>query len=318
MHRPKWMNPAQWEHFVGRWAGQDGRVRCIGLDCRGSDDARITVDHTIPRSAQGTDDLSNLQPLCDLCNSRKGNRPDGYWRRTLYFDKPLVTSRLRISQLDYIYNRIREFDEFFARPYSAINGKLFCFLQVVGAGKTLGMFCLPFALNDCAAMHWPAAPRVDRMLIVTKDQALRAQIASELRHEPLAFGLVNEPPRVLEITSGDMLVDSGLDYDIAVMCPNMLWPQADATASGSQPLLLTWSPGIERVLNRHPLIAFDEMHYAHRGVRLLLDAAHHSLVFGFTASPIDAWGELLADMIKMSVYTYHDAVINDGSMKYLG
>jgi superfamily II DNA or RNA helicase len=96
----------------------------------------------------------------------------------------------------------------------------------------------------------------------------------------------------------------------------MLWPQAGNGQDGRE-LLLAWPPGIERVLNRHPLIIFDEMHYAHQGIRLLINAARHSLVFGFTASPVKGCGELLEDMVKMSVYTYHDAVLNDGSMKFL-
>lgn len=316
MHRPKWMPRDVFARFISRWSDESGRVSCIGLHCTTDVDDQLTVDHIVPRSAHGSDELSNLQPLCSICNSKKGGRPDGWWQRNHYFDKPLVTSALRVSQLDYIYNRIGEFSEFFSRPYSVINGKLFCFLQVVGAGKTLGMFCLPFALNECARRRWSGTPRVDRMLIVTKHQALRNQIAAELRDEPVALGLVNEAPRVCEITRSEMLLDPSLDYDIAVMCPNMLWPQSGLIAH-SHDLLLAWPPGIERVLHRHPLIAFDEMHYAHRGIRLLISAAHHSLVFGFTASPIDACGELLADMVKMSVYTYHDAVINDGSMKYL-
>jgi hypothetical protein len=316
MHRPKWMAPSTFDEFVERWADEDGKIRCVGIGCQNVDDSRITVDHIVARSANGTDELSNLQPLCDICNSRKGDRPDDWWKRSLYFDKPLVTAGLRVSQHDYIYNRIREFADFFSRPSSAINGKLFCFLQVVGAGKTLGMFVLAFALNQCKTKQWGAAPRIDRMLIVTKDKALRRQIASELRDEPVKFGLVNEAPRVSEITRGDMLIDSGADYDIAVMCPNMLWPQAGDGKDGRE-LMLAWPAGIERVLNRYPLIIFDEMHYAHQGIRLLINAARHSLVFGFTASPVKGCGELLEDMVKMSVYTYHDAVLNDGSMKFL-
>lgn len=72
------------------------------------------ADHTVARSANGTDELSNLQPLCDVCNSRKGNRPDDWWNRTLYFDKPLMTAVLPVSQLDFIYNRVCEFSDFFA------------------------------------------------------------------------------------------------------------------------------------------------------------------------------------------------------------
>lgn len=316
MHKPKWMTPDTWIEFVSRWQDEGGKIACVTSGCDESNGDHMTVDHITPRSEGGPDDVSNLQPKCRSCNSRKGARPDGYWSRSFYFDKPLNTNKLRISQMDYVYNPILENDEFFARPYSAINGKLFSFIQIVGAGKTLGMFCLPFALNAATNRHHRAQARVDRMLIVTKDQALRGQIAKELAEEPLKYGFVNEPPRVAEITRGDMLTDTSLEYDIAVMCPNMLWPQMNSDVDTGK-ITYAWGPEIERILNRHPLIAFDEMHYAHQGIRRLIGAARHSLVFGFTASPIDSCGDLLSDMIRVTVYTYHDAVVNDGSMKYV-
>lgn len=40
--------------------------------CGTGDD--LTLDHIIPRSRGGTDDLANLQTLCRTCNSRKGAR----------------------------------------------------------------------------------------------------------------------------------------------------------------------------------------------------------------------------------------------------
>jgi hypothetical protein len=309
------MTPNNWLQFLERWEDENGKLSCVM--CGSNDRVNLTIDHIIARSANGTDDVSNLQPLCRSCNSKKGKRPDHYWSRTLYFDRDLDTSCLRVAQVDFVYNVILQYAKFFSRPASAVNGKLFCFIQIVGAGKTLGMFCLPFALNLAAERNLGAQSRVDRMLIVTKDVTLRGQITRELREEPSKFGLVSVAPRVIEITKRDILFDANADHDIAVMCPNMLWPQADNDPSSGN-VAYAWGPGIERILNRYPLIAFDEMHYAHRNIRRLVHAARHSLVFGFTASPIDACGDLLDDMVRMSVYTYHDAVRNDGSMKRIG
>lgn len=39
-------------------------------------DPADTIDHVIPKSKGGTDDLDNLVPACRDCNSRKGNRLD--------------------------------------------------------------------------------------------------------------------------------------------------------------------------------------------------------------------------------------------------
>lgn len=315
MHKPKWMSPESWVDFIEKWQDESGNIFCIGLGCTESSGDHMTVDHITPRSKQGTDDVSNLQPLCRSCNSKKGARPDNYWGRSFFFDKPLNTGQLRISQLDYVYNPVLEHKEFFSRPWSSINGKLFSYIQIVGAGKTMGMFCLPFALNEAVNQHHKAQARVDRMLIVTKDQALRSQIAKEIEIESMKYGFVSTAPVVKEITRGEMLTDTSLEYDIAVMCPNMLWPTSgngDAEESS-----LSWNPAIERIFNRHPLICFDEMHYANANIRRVIQAARHSLVFGFTASPIDSEGGLLDEMIKMSVYTYHDARVNDGSMKFI-
>lgn len=38
--------------------------------------ALLTIDHVVPRAAGGSDELANLQLLCDKCNRRKKANPD--------------------------------------------------------------------------------------------------------------------------------------------------------------------------------------------------------------------------------------------------
>ena len=45
--------------------------KCLGC---GRDDTRLTIDHVIPLSVGGPDIASNIQPLCQTCNSSKGTK----------------------------------------------------------------------------------------------------------------------------------------------------------------------------------------------------------------------------------------------------
>jgi hypothetical protein len=61
------------EEFEGdypkwRWQEHDGRRFYIGR-------TPATIDHVIPRTKGGTNDISNLVLCCKQCNSIKGNRP---------------------------------------------------------------------------------------------------------------------------------------------------------------------------------------------------------------------------------------------------
>jgi len=49
--------------------------RCLAC---GRDDVDLTADHIIPVSKNGSSDIENIQPLCQMCNSQKGNQTIDY------------------------------------------------------------------------------------------------------------------------------------------------------------------------------------------------------------------------------------------------
>ncbi len=55
-------------------SGRGGLHWDIYADCG----MALTVDHKIPKSKGGSDDLSNLQPMCAKCNTEKGNGETNY------------------------------------------------------------------------------------------------------------------------------------------------------------------------------------------------------------------------------------------------
>lgn len=58
----------------------------------------LTVDHILPKSKGGGDDLENLQPMCYLCNQRKGNGEFPSKPKSKYPCKQVqITSPYRLS-----------------------------------------------------------------------------------------------------------------------------------------------------------------------------------------------------------------------------
>jgi 5-methylcytosine-specific restriction endonuclease McrA len=58
----------QWRRIRQTVINRDGCCQKCGTE------DRLSVDHIVPRSLGGTDNLDNLEVLCSSCNSSKGGR----------------------------------------------------------------------------------------------------------------------------------------------------------------------------------------------------------------------------------------------------
>jgi 5-methylcytosine-specific restriction endonuclease McrA len=59
---------SQWRRIRQTVINRDGCCQRCGTE------EKLTVDHIVPRVLGGDDNLSNLQVLCQSCNSSKGGR----------------------------------------------------------------------------------------------------------------------------------------------------------------------------------------------------------------------------------------------------
>jgi 5-methylcytosine-specific restriction endonuclease McrA len=59
-------------HTPKEWNELRDRIGCCV--CCGATGVRLSKDHIVAISVGGCDCIHNLQPLCDPCNSRKGNQ----------------------------------------------------------------------------------------------------------------------------------------------------------------------------------------------------------------------------------------------------
>jgi len=85
--------------WADRFRGYDFTVQewdaiCAQYDNRCADcgaSGFLTVDHALPVAAGGTDDLSNIRPLCTRCNCKKGD--GGETRRQKQLGLPRINYR---------------------------------------------------------------------------------------------------------------------------------------------------------------------------------------------------------------------------------
>lgn len=64
------MSVARWRRLTGRVKRRDG-FRCVRCGREAGEDTRLSVDHIIPVSRGGSNELTNLQTLCTVCHQVK-------------------------------------------------------------------------------------------------------------------------------------------------------------------------------------------------------------------------------------------------------
>lgn len=82
--------------------GQQFKTKQEHWDIYTEDLYPITVDHIIPKSLGGSDELENLQPMCSGCNSRKGNGRNSKTREQKKLTTKGATKLSNINSSDII------------------------------------------------------------------------------------------------------------------------------------------------------------------------------------------------------------------------
>jgi superfamily II DNA or RNA helicase/5-methylcytosine-specific restriction endonuclease McrA len=304
--KPTWMTMQQWRELLALYGGipQSAYTKKTALE------AKLVVDHKLPRARGGKTEVDNLQFLTEEENLKKWANEDKYWTQDFYYDKPHDPNGFRHAQYFLAYRKILDYTKHFQRPWSQINRVVHLLAWITGAGKTMSIHAICFALNQVLRKEKGIAyPRVDRILVLVKEQALRDQLEKELRDDVVSYGICKASPRVGVVKSNDKFeLDYWLEqYDIVVACLQQVWKRDNGIPRDN----------IEQILGKFAVIFFDEPHFAEPQVAELAEQATRSLCFGLTSTPINAKGNVLKSYVLFSQCGLREAYEEQQNLKYL-
>jgi hypothetical protein len=281
LRKPNWLTAEAWTELLRKYGGIP---RCAET---GSTD-NLTVDHIRPRHLGGTNDVSNLQFLIAPRN----------------IDRVPDLGNARAAQRD-AFNEVITRRSWFDQPISQISGLIYVHAWIVGAGKTMGMLTNACAINSVIRHRWGDVRRVNRMLVLTKERAIRDQIAQDLVSHSVGHELFPIPPVVGKIENGYQFDDVSWinKQQIVVACIQQLWEAKDVDLAA--------------LLHRFPLINLDELHFAYEQVARIAESATTSLCFGWSGTPTERNLQLLNKLVLVTVHGYQEADEGDRSLKYL-
>ncbi len=305
-NKPTWMSQQQWRELKALY----GSVAQCAYTGKTEHEAKLIVDHIVPRSRGGKNEVSNYQFLCEELNLEKGAKEDKYWAQEFYYDKDYDPTKFRYAQRDLAYLKILTHENHFQSPWSQINRIVYLLAWITGAGKTISIHAVCFALNQILRKEKGIAyPRVDRILVLVKEQALRDQLATELAKDVVDYGICRIPPRV-GVVEGNHQFDNNYwleQQDIVVSCLQQVWERDNGISRNN----------IEQILGKFAVIFFDEPHYAVAQVAALAEQATRSLCFGLTSTPINAKGTVLESYVLFSQCGLREVYQEQRNLKYL-
>ena len=268
----------------------------------------VQVDRIVPGANGGKYVASNCQPLCSVANAAKGKRPDNYWIKEFWFDRPVDKTKLRPGQVEFAWKPFANVCELLQDRQTDIRKHALLLWWIVGGGKTLGLLTACSSFNYHVQRKNPACARIDRLLVLVKESALREQLAREFETESVKYGIWNKKPVVREIKNGDQWNQPGYvdRADIVVSCAHQLW-ETDGRDVCDEKLAQRLRP--------FGGIAFDEVHYAPEQLIRVIKKSPLAVKFATTNTPIDRLGKALDFLVLYSVLDYEWGFERDKSLK---